>query len=121
MVRFIHHYLILHNKSKVICLKLTVSFFMRTNKCAMLYLMNKENILKFVFSDYYFELICSLVLEGKTLKEISMIEDMPNVGLIYSWTKRYLILKEGIQSSKKIRQVLLQDLEIDKKLSKFDV
>ena len=72
-----------------------------------------DNKPRIKFNKYYYEKICALALEGRTIVEIAQMENMPSVDVLYSWIRRYKILKDGLNSSKHFRKEFLVDLKQD--------
>lgn len=49
---------------------------------------------------------------GWTFKRISSHEEMPTINILYSWTKRYPILKKAVNSSKENRTLFKLENEL---------
>jgi len=53
--------------------------------------------------------ICALVREGKTLKTISELPNMPSLHLIYAWRNHYPDFKKGLEEAKQDRADYFHD------------
>lgn len=73
--------------------------------------------MKHTFCYFYLEKICILTLQGMTLKKISCLAGMPPVGVLYSWTKRYPVLKKAINMMKNHRECYKVETEFHSKLN----
>ncbi len=68
---------------------------------------------KHAFSYFYLEKICTLTVQGWTLKKIGDLEEMPSVSTLYSWLKRYPVLKRTVRLSKENRELFKTETEIE--------
>lgn len=74
---------------------------------------------KISFNRYHLEVICELTLRGWSLRKISKLENMPPIGIIYSWTKKFKCLKQAVLSCKKSRNDFKEDTFIDDLVQKI--